>query len=423
MAQSIIEKNGKTYHLFARPNSRAKDKIWWYWFWGYELQIKNGKEDLSMVRKRESTGKRIKTEAIEYLKRLAGGTGDTLKEYAEARQFFIRGKCPYIRHKNLKNGISDTTISEHVYDLHHRILPALGRYRIADLTGVLIENIIWSMGVTRQDGSSRPLSNSKKDGIWNTLRIVLSEAHREGRIPSMPTVRRLRGKHSSRRKDALSKNEIKKLFPDSLEALEKIWCSPTIQSNGAITIMKGGRDPFALMFGIMFKAMLHSGLRPGEGRAVMKNWIYPKHNGIFVRKQINSQGELANLKKSTDDDPRYRFVKVPRKTMELIVWWMKQVEGPFLFTVCGKPVSREYLPDRFRIGLRNAGIKTEGKVLSPYSLRYSYRSRLEGYLDPDTLRDTMAHRDEEISDHYLRLTEEQFQAYDDQQERIEEAWA
>ncbi|GAH17391.1 unnamed protein product, partial [marine sediment metagenome] len=126
MAQSIIETNGKKYHLFARPNSRAKNKVWWYWFWGYELQTKNGKEDLAMVRKRESTGKKIKTEAIEYLKKLAGGTGDTLQEYAEARQFFIRGKCPYIRHKDLKNGISDTTISEHIYDLHRRVLPALG---------------------------------------------------------------------------------------------------------------------------------------------------------------------------------------------------------------------------------------------------------------------------------------------------------
>ncbi len=423
MAQNIIEANGKDYHLFARPSSKAKNKVWWFWTWEYRPRNIDGNTTLEGIRKRESTGKRVKAEAIEYVKKLAGAIGDTLQDYVEARGFFIRGRCPYIRHKELQNGLSDTTIHEHVYDLQNRILPALGKYRISDLTGVLIENTIWSMDVAHQDSSKRPLSNSKKDGIWNALKIVLSEAHREGRIPSVPTVRRLRAKGTSRRRGSLTKREVTTLFPDSTQELEKVWSAGRIQPNGLITLMKDGRDPYGLMFGIMFKVMLHTGMRPGEGRAVMKSWIYAKYSGVFIKKQINSSGQLANLKKSTDEDPRYRFVKIPRRTMEMLVQWMRDVEGDFLFTISGKPVSKDYLVDRFRVGLKNTGIEKRGRLISPYSLRFTYRSRLEGYLDPETLRETMAHRDEEISDHYLHLTEEQFQAYDSQQEQIETAWA
>jgi integrase len=422
MAESTVEVNGRTYHLFARPNKKARNKVWWAWYWDYEWQEVDGEDQLVRVRRRESTGKRLKAEAKNYLKQLGGGSGDSLQEYVATRGFFIRGQCPYIEYKDQKDGVADHTVAEHYNNLHTWILPQLGSVRMSELTGIAIERALHSATRTRKDGTKEALSKSKRDGLWNTLKIVLHEAHREGLITAIPTVRRLRGKTGSTRRDILTKAETRALFPDTTEELERIWTAKSIHANGAIHTGKEAQDPFGLMFGIAFRTMLHAGLRSGEVRALGRSWLFPKYNGILVQRQINSAGELAPLKKGSDEDGRHRFVKVPRATMRLLQWWAEHVEGDFLFTIGGKPVSKDYLVDRFRVGLENAEIQPGKRKLSPYSLRYTYRSRMEGLLDPETIQESMGHRGEEISDHYLHLTEEAFRNYDAQQTEIEKAW-
>jgi len=161
-----------------------------------------------------------------------------------------------------------------------------------------------------------------------------------------------------------------------------------------------------LMFGILFRTILHAGMRPGEGRALRLEQLYPEHNGILIDQQIDSQEELAPVKKSTAADPRRRLVLVPKRTMELLTGWAQKTgtrEG-LLFLFDGKPIRKEYLGDRFEVALRNAKIPVGERMLVPYSLRYTFRSRAQGNLDPRAIMDMMGHRSAEVSDIYLRLT-------------------
>jgi integrase len=110
--------------------------------------------------------------------------------------------------------------------------------------------------------------------------------------------------------------------------------------------------------------------------------------------------------------------------MQLIAEWIQAsniVEG-FLFLYEGKPVRKEYLQRRFEIGLQNAGIKKGERKLVPYSLRYTFRSCTHGTIDAQLIKDMMGHRSEQMSQHYLRITPEQFEVFKPYQDRINQLW-
>ncbi|KKM05843.1 hypothetical protein LCGC14_1749970 [marine sediment metagenome] len=106
--------------------------------------------------------------------------------------------------------------------------------------------------------------------------------------------------------------------------------------------------------------------------------------------------------------------------MELLVDLLDGSE--FVFTFAGKPVLKGYLSERFKRGLQTAGIRVGERILVPYSLRYTFRSRSQGSLEVKTIMDMMGHRSEQMSEHYLRFNPEQFEVYQQYQEIIDRLW-
>jgi len=213
------------------------------------------------------------------------------------------------------------------------------------------------------------------------------------------------------RLDILTTGEIKSLFPDTRPALKDIW-------------QIDEQDHYGFMFGVMFRVMLHAGLRPGEGRALSVEQLYPEYNGILVDRQVDSEEVVALPKKGTTEDRRMRLVVIPTNTMEFLMSLAHEltIQKGFLFLYNEKLVRKEYLEKRFKKGLENTGIQVGERNLVPYSLRYTFRSKTHAILDAELIREMMGHRSQEISEHYLRINPEQFAIFKPYIERIERLW-
>ena len=312
-----------------------------------------------------------------------------------ARDFFVPGRCPYLAWKSEQGGLKAHTAAEHRKNLTKYIFPALGDSYLTAVAPVEVETWLRTLS----------LSGSSKNNIISTLRIVLEEARRVRLITAVPSFRLFARR--SMRKDILSTGESAILFPDDPEELARIW-------------RVREKDTTGLMFGVMFRLILHAGMRPGEGRGLGGEQVFPAYNGILIDRQIDSSGIVALPKMGYAEDRRQRMVIIPRTTMELLVDLMDGAE--FVFTFAGKPVRKGYLTDRFKRGLQTAEIRVGERILVPYSLRYTFRSRSQGSLEVKTIMDMMGHRSVEMSEHYLRFNPEQFEVYQQYQEIIDRLW-
>ena len=63
------------------------------------------------------------------------------------------------------------------------------------------------------------------------------------------------------------------------------------------------------------------------------------------------------------------------------------------------------------------------RILVPYSLRYTFRSRSQGSIEVKALMDMMGHRSEQMSEHYLRFNPEQFKVYRKYQDVVDRLWS
>ena len=137
------------------------------------------------------------------------------------------------------------------------------------------------------------------------------EAARSRRISELPKFRRFAGR--SMRKDILSPEESKALFPDDSEKLAAVW-------------RLAEEDATGHTIGLDFRLRLHAGMRPAEGRALTVGQLYPPHNGILIVRHLDLDGAESLPRKSVREDPRWRRARIPRRTMEMLTDYLEQQE-------------------------------------------------------------------------------------------------
>ncbi len=378
------------YQIFLRGRHSGGKKMW------YALYRTETGEC-----KWRSTGKRNKDEALQEVERWEAEDrqreGGTLGQLV--CDFFVPGSCPYFAWKAEQGGIKTQTVYEHRKNLKKYILPAFGRRYPAAIAEAEVEDWLRTLS----------LSGSTKNGILNTYRIVMKELKRSRKVAEVPAFRRFARR--SLRKDPLTRVEVVKLFPDTEAALAAVWRLEE-------------KDPDGLTFGLLFRLMLHAGMRPGEGRAVSREQLYPAYHGVLIDRQLDSEQVVALPKKGSVEDRRERLVIVPARTMEMLLAYAEArgIEEGFLFRIEGHPIYKSHLEDRFAKGLEQAKVAVGERILVPYSLRYTFRNLTAGVIDPETIREMMGHRSIEMSDHYRRVHPEQFAALVPYQERVEAIW-
>jgi integrase len=410
------------YHLYQRTVKQAdgtSGKIWYYWFYG-----PNG------ARVRRTTGCEIRRQAEDVVAGLEVDAEEAATRAAHPRALvrdiadpmFKEGAAHLRRWGQKGRTMVQHTIDEHRRNIEKYILPEWGSRWIDEIQGPDLED--WLVDLLQFKDKS-PLAGSTKNGIALTFLMVFTEAKRAGFIEAVPELELFARR--GLKKDVLLDAELELLFPECPGALSLIW--------GRRPVLGRTREEpeIGIMFGALYAFSVSAGLRPGEGRATHLDQLYEAVGGMIVDRAFDSEGTLGAPKKSRENDPRYRVVYLPDRTWRILKYWTsrRREEAPdfpgLLFPFHGHSISSYYLDERFELGLKNAGIKQEGRRLSPHSLRYTYNGKMRGVLSGDVLREFIGHRSEAMTDHYDRMNlrpilEARLTQLADQRPAVERFW-
>ena len=128
----------------------------------------------------------------------------------------------------------------------------------------------WLIGLTRENGKT--LANQTKDHILYTLRIILTEAQSERLIPRNPLAEGQPPAKNHRTRDALTMDELLKLFPKDRTKLLEVWKTAE--------------------YATLFLTMASTGIRSGEARALAWRHVLPG-GWLFVERAVKMGGKIG----------------------------------------------------------------------------------------------------------------------------------
>jgi len=393
------------YHLFKR--NRKSGDFYYYWF-------QQGNKRIIKTCGRACTDKR---EAVAFLEALLKQELSGIKQKTVvqntllddfAKNMFLEGATHLERWKAKGHILKPQTIIQHRRHLMNYIIPKFGRLPLDKIRPANVEDYLLE----------QRLSNSCRNTILYTLKLIMREAKREGIIEIIPEFEPF--KRVGKRQDVLSTEELDALFPYEEKELIGIWKRPDD--------MRKERDEIALMFGTLFCVTVSAGLRSGEIRALHTEQISLANSGLVIDRALDDRGKIGLLKKATADDTRARAVIIPELPLKMLERWLnRNRENPqypgLVFSYRGKPIANYYILDRFRFGLDRLGIDHEKRRLTVHCLRYTYNTRMKTILSAQVLREFLGHRSITMTDHYDNpILLERLMAYQDMRPSVEQFW-
>ena len=350
------------YTLLKRVNKKGKT-VWYY----------RTADDPKRIP--HSTGKSTKWEAKQFVEKILSINGTTpiptISEYS--KDFFDWDLCEWIQRVHAKgHSFSKATANMRRGHLKNYIIPKFGNVGLNEINPVQIEN--WLLNL--------PLSNQTKNHILYSLNIILKEARRERIIDTNPVGEvGSMSKTLYKKRDSLSLQDIKILFPQEEDELLRIWRRPD--------------------FIVLYFLMLSSGIRSGEARALQWKHIVWKQQGILIIQAIKADGSIGDPKAS-----EFRGIVLPQRLIELLKWWKQRCvynePEDFIFhsQTRGKPIGKEAITAGFKSALKRADIDIGDRNLVAHSLRHTYNTIMKGILTAEMLREFTGHRSEEMTDRY-----------------------
>jgi len=395
------------YHLFQRRQDTGT--FWYYWF-----PDETGKR----IQRSCGHGCESKREAVAFLENLL--RADLLKDkqkeelkqislYNFAKDMFLMGAAHLERWGSKGYILKPQTIAQHRRHLVNYLLPQFGKLTLDKIRPDEVDDYLLE----------KRLSNSCRNTIVYTLKLILKEAKRKRFIDMIPEFEPF--SRSSKRQNVLSSEELTALFPYDEKELIKVWKRPDD--------MRKEQEIIALMFGTLFCVTVSAGMRSGEIRALFRDQVSIPNSGLVIDRAIDDRGKIGPLKKATEDDPRSRAVIIPEFTLKMLERWLDRVPScpqypGLVFPYRGKPVANYYILDRFRFGLDRMGIDHEKRRLTVHCLRYTYNTRMKTILSSDVLREFIGHRSINMTDHYDNpIILERLKAYQELKPSVEQFWS
>jgi len=326
-----------------------------------------------------------------------------------AKDMFLEGAAHLKRWTEKGFILKPQTIDQHRRHLVNYLLPGFGKTPLDKIRTAKVEDYLLD----------QKLSNSSRNTILYTLKLIMQEAKREGIIDMVPEFEPF--KRASKRQNVLSSEELAALFPDNEKDLISIWKRPDD--------MRKERDEIALMFGTLFCVAVSAGMRSGEIRALFEEQVSIANSGLMIDRAVDQRGIIGLLKKGTEEDPRSRAVLIPDKSLKMLERWLDRVpkcpEFPGLvFPYRNKMVSGWYILDRFQFGLDRLGIDHKKRRLTVHCLRYTYNTHMKTKLPGDVLREFLGHRSVGMTDHYDNpILLERLLAFQDMRSKVEQFWS
>jgi integrase len=302
-----------------------------------------------------------------------------------ASDMFTAGAPHLKRWANKGMVLKDNTVTQHRRDLTKYILPGFGHLPFERITPALVEDYLLEQN----------LSNSTRNAILYTLKLVMREARRSGILEIIPELEAF--KRNSKRQNTLSGEELTALFPSDEKDFIDVWKRPAD--------MRKEQPTLAVMFGTLFCVAVSAGLRSGEARALHREQVSIENSGLIIDRAVEENGNIGLLKKATEEENRARAVVIPEVTLKVLERWLGRVPKckafpNLIFPYHERPITGYYILDRFRYGLKNAGINCENRRLTVHCLRYTYNTRMKTLLSGEVLREFLGHRAVSMTDHY-----------------------
>ena len=394
-------------HLFKRTETKngKKEVRWYYWFYD---------EDGKQVKK--SCGQHgkpcyLKREAEAYLAMLAEKDRQEQEEYENARKIRLRdvGSTLYD---------SDSYFMK-LKDAHGRNLQPQTVQQKKRLMKLVLDEFGDRIPETIDEAEIENflVSLDYKNTLLSVLRDLFSECKRLKLVKHRLDIEGF-SRTNTRKKDILTMEQLSMMFPDDSERLSEIW---SVGGSDEYTGLDGTIYRYGFMFGVMFRLMASTGLRPGEVRAICIDQI--QTGGLFINRMLDSYDvERPYLKKGSVENPKQRTVLLPSKMSELLNEYVKirpVCERGYIFSMDGKFITQGCLDSRFKRGLANLGIieskvvrengkkkivYDDSKILTPHSLRFTYNTYTvnSNLLPGEGLRKMIGHNSAEMTNYYTR---------------------
>lgn len=357
------------YHLFTKTvvgKNGEKKKRYYYWF-----------DDGGIQRQRICKDCKTKKEASDYVLRLNLNPNSNVSEIplrVIASDMYVPGSEHLKRREQLGKKISQETITNKNYFVR-KIIEAFGDWPLSKLTTKNIGDYLFSL--------NRPTSWKKR--FTAILKEVFEEANWHGVKVSCPLLPAFVGK--SRKKDVLSPDELKKLFKKE-------------------NFENGGVD--SETFYLFFLCCLYGGLRLGEARALRPQQFLFEKKALVIDGFCKQNGKRTNFNKTGSVlDTKTRIVMLPAALLERIKTYMdtKNIKSDdFMFQKDGKPLQTFFAERVLMKALKRAGINTDGRKLTPHSLRYTYVTLMRRSLPGDVVRQLVGHSDISMTDYYTEFS-------------------
>ena len=439
-------------HLYRRKIGETKSggpvRAYYYWYrdpsTGKQVRKSCGtsKKPVMSKKEAESVIEKLKENDREFLAVRAEAESMTIAKMADS--MFCDGSGYLKRRKEdgfIKEGATLKDIRGY---LNNFIVKYYGSMKPEEIDPAAVDRDL--LGMDR--------SSSWRNRAVSVLNWILDEAVLLKMIKFKPALKYYR--RTAKKKSILSKAELASLFPDDFDALAKIW-----DRSGEATCE-------GFMFGAFFALVASTGLRNGEARAVSPSQLILSDGekiarmagpdgreidkpfgdtdkkivyGLLIDRMYNREDKIVRHLKKGDDEgnKKLRVDIIPRKTVRYLKHWMA-IRPPssspdLLFTFSGlfnkKPGSErrirgEYVIKRLEIGLKNAGVDTEGRILKPHSLRYTYNTKMRRKISEDRLRLMMGHDYKGMTDYYTVISlselEDQFMELHGSSDAVDGFW-
>ena len=399
-------------HLFKRTETKngKKEVRWYYWFYD-----ENGKQ----VKK--SCGRHgkpcyLKREAEAYLAMLEEKDRLEQEAYDNARK---------IRLCDIGATLYDSdSFFMKLKEAHGRKLQPQTVHQKKRIMRLILEEFGDRIPNTIEEGEienflvSLDYKNSFKNTILSVFRDLFSECKRLKLVTHRLDIEGF-SRTNIRKKDILTMEQLSMMFPNDKEKLSEIW---SVSGSDRYIGIDGLVHANGFMFGVMFRLMASTGLRPGEVRAICIDQI--QQGGLFINRMLDTYDvERSYLKKGNAENTKQRTVLLPSKMSELLNEYVKirpKCDSGYIFSMHGDFIKSSTLDRRFANGLmklkilsfekskrENGSVKIvtdPTKRLSPHSLRFTYNTYTvnSNLLPGEVLRKMIGHNSAEMTDYYTR---------------------
>lgn len=362
--------------------SKRKDsKIYYYYTY-----------DETGKRVKFSTGKRTKAEAMQYCIELAKKNQlipkkknkTDFKTFSE--NWFILDKCLYIKGKKQRGQtFSQSWAKENRSILERYILPQFQNCKLSQIKALNIEK--WLLELP-------DISNSTKNKILNTLKIMLSEAKRLGLLENNPAENVKPLHRNNKLRGILTTIEVKELF----------------DRRNFIDYWKGND--------LYYTANLVAsctGMRQGEILALRPCDIFP--DKIVVS---HSYERLEHLKSTKTG--KVREIPISETIYKLLCSTSKGLKNDeFIFSYDNKtkPMTPACLTDALYFALGKMNINRTIRNITFHSWRHYFNTQLIGNgIDKMIVQSITGHSTDQMTEHYLHLGVEHLQCVKELQNNL-----